>query len=616
MTSSLVDRTYGAVFSPRSPFLSAEHAMPEEPLPTPDQNALLALEAMEQQDWPHATYHVSEMYYDAPAHDDYLSLVERWMTSAPDAVALLQPEGGSLSAQKVALLCEVHARQGRSEEALALLDRLLQAVPHTRILQRVPRWLADPHARAQVSSQTIMSMLAAVGKAFLGDAIEDADASASIGEIVPWLEQLVSEREDASLKSFVANLMRKLGHEGRALELANDAYTHDPSHMSAVVVALCHRSLDDLESAYEAYRVALGHDDEDVSVRLDMGDLLCGQGRIEEGMGWYLDVLRLQPDHGWALAQVAYWRYRQDAKVDDVLLLLSMAYQGSERAYDLFSEIAQMEGPYRGFLPEPAEASLDVARQMAERDGGSMSSIHVSGPEAASVQTVLHRIAQRLGAPRPDYTVGSASDPDPRQPLRDVERALWRFEGDLAEPNLPKPRSKRWRALVENLASETYFMPLWQAFCTGHTAQGLSHEDVDELLRLMVHPPVTPEDTPDARWVYRVQFACAALLAQSLNPDTWAHSAQRTALHSILFGPLDWSVDAAVVWFGAQAQALPGEHPMREEILDWLMVRMAAMPLNIHVSYIYALLSTLLRFDEVKGSLREDIEQTIQKMTE
>lgn len=589
--------------------------MSDESLPTPDQNALMALEAMEAHDWPLATYHLSEMYYDAPTHEDYLSLVARWVESAPDAVALLQPEGGSLSAQRVSLLCEVHAQQGRPEEALALLDRLLQAVPHMLLLQRVPHWLANPHARAQVNSTTIMSLLAVVGQAFLGNAIEDPEVSASISEIVPWIEQTVSEREDASLKSFAANLMRKLGHEVRALELANQAYTHAPSHSSAVIVALCHRSTGDLESAYEAYRIAIGHDPEDVSVRLDLGDLMCEQGRVEEGIGWYLDVLRLQPDHGWALAQVAYWRYRQDANVDDALQLLSMAYQGSERAHDLFSEIAQLEGPYRGFLPEPAEASLDVARQMAERDQGSMSSIRVSGPEAASVQTVLQRIAERLDSPRPSYVVEAFPEPDPRLPLQEVKQALWRFEGDLATPNLPSPTSERWQALVQSLAKETYFMPLWRVFCAGQTAQGLSEEDVDELTRLMVHPPQTPKDATDAHWIYRAQFACAALLAQSTNPEAWAQSAQRDALHSILFGPLDWSVDAAVVWFGEQALGLPHDHPMRKEILDWFMIRMAAMPLGIHVSYIYALLLTLLRFDEVTGVLRKDIEQTIEKMT-
>ena len=584
-------------------------------LPTPDQSALMALEAMEAKDWPEATYALSETYYDAPTHEDYLSLVERWLDTAPDPVGLLQPEGGSLSAQKVALLCEVHARQGRPDEAIALLARLLNAVPHARILQRVPRWLSDPQARAEVDSQALMGLLAAIGQAFLGDAIEDPDVLASTEQLVPWLEQVVSEREDVALKSYAANLMRKLGHEARALEVARHAHAIEPGHRSAVVVALCQRSLGDLEAAYDAYRMALTYEPDDVSVRLDLGDLLCEQGRVEEGMGWYLDVLRLQPDHGWALAQVAYWRYRRDGSVDDVLLLLSMAYQGSERAHDLFSDVAQREGPYRGFLPEPAEASLDVARQLAQRGEGDMSSISVSVPEAASVQTVLGRMAKSLGAAPPTYSVQRVPEPDPRVPMRDVARALWRFEGDVAHPNVPAPSPTRWSSLVQKLAAETYFMPLWQAFCAGQTAQGLSQQDVHALVSLMVHPPSTPEGVPDARWIYRVQFACAALMAQSVDPQTWGDSPQREAFHSIVFGPLDWSVDAAVVWFAQRALKLPVEHPMRKEVLDWLMVRMAAMPLGIHVSYIYALLSTLLRFEEVGKSLREDIEQTIQKMT-
>lgn len=582
-----------------------------------DEHALVALEAIKAQDYKHAVYHVAAAYFEAPMDEDYHQIFLRWFREVEDPVAAIQPpEGEGWSAHEAALLAEIYAQQGQEDLAIYWLSRVIEASKNMALLERAMRWLSQPEARARVGTDSLTMLFSSIGQAYLGESIEEESVAQQIEMVTPWMEQVVSEREDASLKCFAANVLRKLNQQERALEMAQQAYKQNPTHHTAVVVALCHRSLQDMASAFEAYELALSHDDSDVSVRLDLGDILCEQGKLEEGIARYQEVLDRQPDHPWASAYLPYYRFKLYGQFEDIERLIAQVYANNEEAQYLLYEIRRSAfAPYQGFLPSPADATINMLIQMEESEQDAFfGSVQVTAPEAASVQMVLRRLAEARGQEMPEYNIAEDASYECWAPADDVVNTYWQFDGNIASATVAPP-NQVWSERIVELVGQLYILPLWLNYAE-QTHPTLTPDDVEQLCRAMVHPPATSEYYTEWMWVYLCQFAAGTYLAASVDPEQWEQAPARQALYDLINGPMDWSVESAFMPLCERVLRLDIGHPWRADVIDWMIRLMLRMPKDIHVCYIYALFVTLLRFDELPDSLKKDLGEALDKMLE
>lgn len=133
--------------------------------------------------------------------------------------------------------------------------------------------------------------------------------------------------------------------------------------------------------------------------------------------------------------------------------------------------------------------------------------------------------------------------PDPRLPLRPVEYQIWRYEGVDPIPAVPPPDPSIAESIAE-LAQTPYALERWyaRAYPLGRR---LGPDALPHLLGVMVHPPSTPANWDEWDWLRAVQIASALTIA-SLETE-WEGSLRKSALLSLIYGPMDWSGAAALI---------------------------------------------------------------------
>jgi tetratricopeptide (TPR) repeat protein len=104
---------------------------------------------------------------------------------------------------------------------------------------------------------------------------------------------------------------------------------------------------------------------------------------------------------------------------------------------------------------------------------------------------------------------------------------------------------------VAEIAAQPYRLDAWWMM-TRRLAQHVGLEKVDDLLSVMVYPPGVAHVDRPAQWVYRIQVAAALVIAQL--DDGWENSIRKKVLLALANGPMDWTVDAALLALSALAR--------------------------------------------------------------
>jgi hypothetical protein len=97
---------------------------------------------------------------------------------------------------------------------------------------------------------------------------------------------------------------------------------------------------------------------------------------------------------------------------------------------------------------------------------------------------------------------------------------------------------------VAQLAMAPYKLAHWREW-SREIARGLAGTPVEQILAVMVHPGPPPPGIRPWSWLYRLQVA-AALVVAGLDAG-WQGSVRRRALLSLVNGPVDWSINAALI---------------------------------------------------------------------
>jgi hypothetical protein len=167
---------------------------------------------------------------------------------------------------------------------------------------------------------------------------------------------------------------------------------------------------------------------------------------------------------------------------------------------------------------------------------------------------------------------------------------------------VPAPR-KSIADAVNAIALQPYSLGDWKSRARAVAAE-LRFGDERDVAATMVHPSAPPEAQDAFEWVFRRQIAAALVLANL--DDGWANSRRRTALTSLLHGPIDWTTTAALVALTAIAQDEPAH---AADIVAMLRSEIDGPVTPIHWTCIHEPLLDLLDRLPIDEALRRRLAQ-------
>ncbi|MFY0571905.1 hypothetical protein ACN28E_49860 [Archangium lansingense] len=585
--------------------------------PSPEQDLAIARAALARGDLSHAARHLAGALAADPLHPEFLETAEALLREAPENAAQLIPlkEGGWFG--DVALRAWLLARTGNATEALSLLLHVAAVKPEVPYLAWTRRWFESPGFARAVEPLPV----AAAAEQILRGVDLSAHPAMTDSAIALLARVRAVHPEVPELLLVHARMLRGANRFQEGLESAL-AYERAYSNWTAAIaVAGAYRCLGDVPSALEYFRLALTRKPEDLAVRLDIGDLLWAEGKSQEALASYEEVLAREPEHAWALPSALLLRAQVTGNAALLRDFLRFAEQHPEnpRAQDLRQEVLAAgytpppEGePWVDYLPEPSEATLSAVLKVldafAEGKVGANEEMKltVSCLEAPSAMLSARRqLATRVSGEL-RVTVQNIPKPDPRVPrqqgwlqrlgFRPQRPALWRYEGTEAHPAV-EPPSARVSERIGALAAKPFHLGRWRAEAATLSRE-LSEVRPLEIAAVMVHPPPGPSDTMAWNWLNAVQVAAALVLAES--------EAGRALLHDIVLGPTDWVAGAAVVALTAYA----GED--REKagpVLGMIVKLLGERPSQGHWCLEYPLVVSALRMSGSEPESRDWLQE-------
>lgn len=276
---------------------------------TPDEHAQSAQDAYQHGDLTSAFDHITRALAQRPTQPDWRDLLNAIIANA-DAPMSLVPHDPQLHFAQAAGRALIHAQQGDLHQALLVMAQVIQAAD-LRYLPWVADWLSDEDALPHLDPRSLTALLAVVLPRVPPDDIP-LEVRQSLEAMVPALLALLEAHDDGMFTSMASITLRKLQHYDEALRIAHAEYERWPDKATLIPIASIQRDKGDIDTALATYQLALQYDPDDLSIWLDMGDMLCENGRIREGLTHYKDVLKREPQHRWAMPHFLYYRHRLD----------------------------------------------------------------------------------------------------------------------------------------------------------------------------------------------------------------------------------------------------------------------------------------------------------------
>jgi tetratricopeptide (TPR) repeat protein len=554
----------------------------------------IARDALAQGDVKHAAHHVAGALaadWDAP---ETLELLEKIVKNADDALSLTTPDaGGALYYGSAAVRAFVLERGNRLGEALELIAGVAASQPEAPCLSWAERWIARPHGRAALAGR---------GDAFarpFGSWVRENPGRPLLERALLVLEKAAEADPEAEQPPYVAGMiLRRIGRLDDALQVANAAFTRKPSWVSATALAQAHRKLGHVDQALAAYERALELDPDDLTARLDIGDMLLDARRLEESLRAYEDVLAVEPRHPWALPstcflQAKFFSGEPTWRAD----LERLAGDGNERAQSCLEALDAI--PFVTYLPEPADVSVKCWRKVlatVDPEKAQTLALKIDGVEAPSTSLVADLVRARFPKLVVKVEVTKVATPDPRLPRGRVEWLLWRFNGTMPEVAVPGP-APAVAVAIGSLTRTDFSVERWWAQA-GRVAREIGPAGLDDVLRTMVHPPAPDAKIEPWNWVQRAQIAAALVVARI--DRGWEGSLRRRALLSLLHGPADWTVGAAAVALAEVARETSEAAPEVRAAFDAALEQAP----RTFVAHLEALVESALRLPGLHGDER------------
>ena len=494
-------------------------------------------------DLAHGARHLANLFNFDPGNPGWMALFDQYFAKSNGSLETFIPRGETLYAATEAMRALIWQRQGRLAEAVALIVQVT-SVTHPRYLHEwVLTWVEPNGAIESLTKDEALHLLALA----LNNLPEARVATAAqVWQAQRWatvteraLQQVDADGITVMLR---AGTLRKAGRFDDALAVVRPALEATPDWNKAVALGLILRRKGDLAAAADAFEAAQRIDPDVMATFLEGGDTFFEAERWIEARSWYQRALAKDPAQEWAKPSDLFceWKLTGDQALFDRVVELAKA--GNGRANNLWR--AAFDQPH-----EPQDASANILRQIRSRldefdktEGGHIN-LELSSLEAPSNGLAFAlELAARGADLAVNFRVAAIPDPDPRQPIDAIRYKLWDYQGTDAKPGLPPPSEHVQQAIAE-LAQGAFNRELSFARAS-RIAERLGPQALPDILATMVHPPPLPRARDALEFVPRIQLEAMHVAAQV--DGGWHGSQRRNALMSVLFGPMDWTTNAAI----------------------------------------------------------------------
>jgi tetratricopeptide (TPR) repeat protein len=491
----------------------------------------------------HGASHLANLLNFDPGNRKWMALFDQYFDRTNGDLETLIPHGETLYAATEAMRALIWQRQGRLAEAVALIVQVTSAT-HPRYLHEwALRWVEPEGAIESLTKDSALHLLALA----LNNMPEARLATvAQVRQARRWAA--VTERAlqpadaDGMTVMLRAGTLRKAGRFDNALAVVRPALEAAPDWNKAVALGLILRRKGDLTAASDAFEAAQRIDPDNMATYLEGGDTFFEAEHWNEARSWYRRALAKEPAQEWAKPSDLFceWKLTGDQAFFDRVVELAKA--GNGRANNLWS--AAFDQPH-----EPQDATANILRQIrgrleefARTEGGRIN-LDLSSLEAPSNGLAFAlEIAAKGVDLAVNFRVAAIPDPDPRRPIDAVRYQLWDYQGTDAKPRLPPPSERVQQAIAE--LAQGAFNREFSFARASRVAEQLGPQALLDILATMVHPPPLPSGRDALEFVPRIQLEAMHVAAQV--DEGWQGSRRRTALMSVLFGPTDWTTNAAI----------------------------------------------------------------------
>lgn len=561
----------------------------------------------------HGAEHLANLLAYNPGNPQWIELLEQYLSAAGPNPESLIPRGDKLYYSTEAMRAYIWHKQGRLHDAVNLLVNVTQAKQDSRYLEAwALDWLEPPGAVESLPEQLGLHLIALVLNRFPEARLSPLPRLREVQRWARLSERLARSKPNAGMTTMLrAGLLRKAGLFDEAESIVRAALEREPNWHSATALGLILRQKGDCDGAEQAFRHALQLDPDDVSARLEAADTFFERQQWQAALSWYENALSKEPEQSWAFPSASFCRWKLSGDERHLRDTIELAKKDNRRAQQLWHQEF-------GGLPEPADATANVLRQIREKiavdsksDFTGEMTLTLSCLEVPSnfLAFRLEMEARRHDLRLKITAVSEVPQPDPRQPLAEVKYLLRRYEGTDAFPALPAPPADVARRIADLAAMPFEEQANWAA--ASRVAEELGTDRAGEILAVMVHPPAIPEPTKWSAlsWLPRVQLAAAQVVAQL--DSGWEGSQRREALLSVLFGPSDWTTEAAIralARIGCEEEALaPDIHDAFQKLADH-------RPDAGYCCWEHTLFGCWLHLPHLFPQEREKLEQTLREI--
>lgn len=585
---------FGSFDSSKQPHDSGESSSPREdappqqaPLTSADLDYELARRALSDHDYQHAAHHIAVALAGDPGRTRWLSLLDELIASTQDDLLPVKDPSKPRSYAEEALRAYCSYKKGKINEAVVSLCMVANAKQDVNYLGAwLLSWLADDHSIAALKPENILLLGSVIMNRFPEYEGSSPARRSELAEYERVFQNYfrLNPEADPAISYARTTMLRKLGRHEEAIAVATELTSRNAcfGHLAR---AMALRARDRYDEALDSFKLALAARPDETAIMLDIADTYLQQQRLNESLRWYESAMEAAPDSDWALASVYYCRARIAQSSEWVAALLKLARAGNKRAHELQRLLAS---PWYGYLPEPDDASAHGLRSIMEareRDEIEESPVKMSLSqlEAPSCLMALHMQLQAMNMSVSELSIAEVQQPDPRIATGDVTYILWRYEDKVAFPVPPPPGTK-----VTNLVAEMARTPFdyWRSWRQARlAADQLTVSDIQELLGVMVHPPALENGYNALQWIPRVQLAATQIIANIDNE--WDNSLRKTVLFDLARGPMDWSIEAAII---ALTQLCLVDQAPLDQVVKLYAELLDRIPRNAPCCYALALL--------------------------
>ncbi|WTW96557.1 hypothetical protein OG216_25745 [Streptomycetaceae bacterium NBC_01309] len=506
----------------------------------------------------HAAVHVANALFCEPALPEAHEMLGVLASRAPEGgVGLYGPdEHGGMFAGSAAALAHLQAAAGDFDRALTGLSQVAAHEPH-RPWAASAGWLRTdlvPRLDPEAFARTMLGMVQV-----LDDPVPDEHRP----QLAPFAELAVAMTDAHPGHGFLlwagSSFLRRLDALDAAVDWAFRAWTQDRSLEAAIMLGNAWRRVGRERDTEKLWATVLRDHPEDLDLHVDLGELIAGQGRFDEGIGWVERALATDPAHPKAAPALHGIRWARDHDIAHLIALIDHLRSHPDHGYAHELVARACSGAWLRHVPYPTEALTNTLRQLLDQvePGDAEIAISLSALEPPSAL-----LAVRGAFPHFGLTVQSVPEPDPRVPLRPGKYAVWAYAPGSTEPRpvpgVPDPATAE---AVRGIAD-----PSWPHPALAYDrAVLLAGCGLDDLLGVLAHPPA-PDGSElgqtfarhePALWVRLVQIWACLGIAHHRPDEPWEGSVRRAVLVDLAFGPEDWVSDAALFALVATAWLVP-----------------------------------------------------------